>query len=73
MTNSHKFKRGTALPQSKLNDELVRRIRRQHGRKEALKRKLDARYGAAALAKRFGVSEPTITKVLTYETWRHVL
>lgn len=67
-----KFKRGLDLPQSKLNDELVRRIRRQHARKEKLKKKLDAMYGAAALADRYGVSVPTITKVLTFETWRHV-
>ncbi len=63
---------GEALPQSKLNATLVKRIRTEHAAKEAEKRRLDALYSAAAFAKRYGVSVPTITKVLTYETWRHV-
>lgn len=72
MTNSHKFKRGTALPQSKLNDKLVRRIRTEHRIKERLKKLLDAEFGAAAQAKRYRVGKTTIDKVLTYATWRHV-
>lgn len=72
MTGSFKFKRGNDLPQSKLNDELVRRIRRQHARKEALKKKLDKAFSAAAFAKRYRVGKTTIDKVLSFETWRHV-
>lgn len=72
MTNSHKFKRGCQLPHSKLNDTLVRRIREENAAKEQQKRLLDAKYSAAAMAKRYGVAETTIEKVLSYQTWRHV-
>jgi hypothetical protein len=65
-------KQGMDLPQSKLNPELVRRIRTEHAAKETKKRALDAEFSAAAFAARYGVSESTIAKVLTFETWRHV-
>lgn len=64
--------RGEDLPQSKLTENIVRAIRVQHAAKEAAKRKLDEDFSAAALALRHGVSVNTITKVLTYATWRHV-
>lgn len=67
-----KGKSGSDLPQSKLNDAIVRRIRTEHAAKEQAKRDLDAKYSMAAFAKRYGVCETTITKVLSYETWRHV-
>lgn len=63
---------GSQLPQSKLNEKLVKMIREGHARKEAEKRRLDAEWGAAAIAKRFGVGKTTVEKVLTYATWRHV-
>lgn len=63
---------GSDLPQSKLNEKLVARIRAEHREKEKAKRELDERYSAAAFAARYGVSVNTITKVLTYATWRHV-
>ena len=64
--------RGEDLPWSKLTDERVRLIRAQHAAKERLKRELDARFSAAALAVEYGVAETTIQKVLSYATWRHV-
>ena len=64
--------RGIALPQAKLNDKLVERIRAEHTVKESMKRHLDAEFGAAAQAKRYGVSVNTIHKAITYATWRHV-
>jgi hypothetical protein len=64
--------RGFDLPQAKLNDELVRRIRAEHAAKEQQKRELDAKHSARALAERYRVSVNTITKVLTYATWKHV-
>lgn len=67
-----KVARGEDLPQSKLTAELVRKMRRLHARKERLKRLLDERYGAAALAAKCSVAETTMNKVLTYATWRHV-
>ena len=67
------MKRGVDLPWSKLNDTLIRRIREEHAKKERLKKLLDEEHSAAAIAKRYGVNVNTITKVLTYATWRHVL
>lgn len=64
--------RGSQCGAAKLNETLVARIRREHAAKEKAKRELDAQYSAAAFAKRYQVAETTITKVLTYETWRHV-
>lgn len=73
MTNSHRFKRGSQLPHAKLNDTLVRRIREEHAKKERLKKLLDAEHSAAAMARRYGVGKTTVEKVLSYQTWRHVL
>lgn len=68
-----KVKRGLELPQSKLNETIVKRCREEHAEKERQKRELDAKHGAAALAKRYGVSESAMEKVLSYQSWRHVL
>lgn len=56
MRESDKFKRGEALPHSKLTEDLVREIRSKHSRKGCLKRELDAKFSAAALAADHGVS-----------------
>jgi hypothetical protein len=64
---------GEALPQSKLNEKLVRQIREEHAAKEKAKRELDAKHSAQAIADRYQVSVNTIHKVITYATWRHVL
>jgi prolyl-tRNA editing enzyme YbaK/EbsC (Cys-tRNA(Pro) deacylase) len=64
--------KGSECGQAKLNETLVARIRRQHARKERLKRLLDAAYSTQAFAQRYGVSPNTITKALTFATWRHV-
>ena len=64
--------KGSQLPQSNLTEKLVKIIREGHARKEAEKRRLDAEWSAAAIAKRFGVGKTTVEKVLTYATWRHV-
>lgn len=58
------YLRGEELPQSKLNAELVRRIRDDHQRKEEAIRLLNAQCSAAALAKKYGVGKTTIEKVL---------
>lgn len=65
--------RGVHLPQSKLNDALVRQIRAEHAAKQAIKKVLDDGFSAAAFAKRYQVNVNTIHKVLTYATWKHVL
>lgn len=61
------------LPAAKLNAILVRRIRAEHAEKEAAKRALDAQYSHLALARRYGVHKNTVSKVLSYATWKHVL
>jgi len=63
---------GSELPQAKLNEKLVLRVRAEHAAKERMKRWLDQAYGSAALARRYGVSKNTMDKVLSYQTWRHV-
>lgn len=65
--------RGNACGASKLNEELVRRIRAEHAAKEEIKRVLDREFGTDALAARYKVNRNTITKVLTRATWFHVL
>jgi hypothetical protein len=67
-----KVKHGHELPQAKLNETLVKRIRQEHAEKEAQKRKLENQFSVRAMAVRYGVSKPTIEKVLSYATWRHV-
>ena len=66
-------RRGSALKAAKLDEATVREIRATHAVKEELKRALDQKFSAAAFAARHGVHVNTITKVLTYATWRHVL
>lgn len=65
-------KRGSDLPQTKLNEKLVRQIRKEHA--EALRRIAEIRRQSTAnvLASRYGVHVRTVEKVLSYETWRHV-
>lgn len=55
-------KRGTALPQAKLDDARVRWIRATHANGMPLYR----------LAQCVGMSYGAIWKVANYETWRHV-
>lgn len=59
---AHEFaRRGRELPQSKLTEEVVRRIREN-------KDGLTANQGA----ERLGVHRRTIDGVRSYRTWRHV-
>lgn len=58
-------KRGTDLPQSKLDAAKVREIR-------AIYRCGDSEFGQRGLAKKYGVHQRTIEKVVNYETWIHV-
>ena len=72
MREAYKFKRGTELPHSKLNEKLVALIRAEHAEKEAQKRELDRLHSAEAIARRYQVSKQAIDKVLGFHTWRHV-
>ena len=64
--------RGEALPHSKLTDDIVRRIRRIHAKKQRLIAALNARYSALAIAESIGVHARTVEKVLQRESWIHV-
>ena len=64
--------RGEAQGHSKLTDANVALMRRQHARKQALIKKLNERYSAAALAEKYGVHVRVVEKALSYATWRHV-
>lgn len=66
-----KCKRGSELPWAKLNEKLVQMIREEHQKKERLKKLLDEEHSARSIAKRYGVSESAVQKVLSYATWRH--
>lgn len=63
---------GSALPQSKLNDALVRRIRAEHAEKLRKVAQMQRECSAQGMARRYGVHPRTIEKLLAYETWRHV-
>jgi len=70
--NRLKVKRGDALPQSKLNEKLVRQIRRDYAEAREEIKRLQTHYSAKGLAKQYGVHVRTMDKVLTGETWGHV-
>ena len=71
---SHRLyaRRGTELPWSKLTEAKVAEIRREHATKERIKRELDRRHSAAAIARREGVHKNTIDKILNFSSWVHV-
>ena len=63
-----------ALPaQSKLTEEDVRQIRKLHAFKQAEIKRLNESLGIEAIAGKFEVHPRTIEKVLTFETWKHVI
>ena len=64
--------RGEDLPQSKLTEADVRKIKRLHAKKQALVKRLHDKYGSKGLAEQFGVHARTIEKVLGHSSWVHV-
>ena len=70
--NRLKVKRGMDLPQSKLNEKLVKKIRQDYREAREEIKRLQTKYSSKGLAKEYGVHVRTMDKVLTYETWRHV-
>ena len=59
--------RGAQLPQTKLTPDDVREIRRMAGLREQARAQITAEFGNAAIARRFGVSERAIERVLAWE------
>lgn len=70
--NRLKVKRGTSLPQAKLNEKLVARIRAEYSASRDIIQYLTQGYSAKSLAKKYGVHERTMENVLRGETWSHV-
>ena len=64
--------RGSSLPQAKLDESKVAKIRRDHCRARKLRTSLEKKYSAEGLAKQYGVHPRTIEKILSWETWVHV-
>jgi DNA-binding CsgD family transcriptional regulator len=69
--NRMKAKRGSQLPQSKLNEKLVAKIRKTVAERERLKVVLRGMTNAA-IAKQYGVHIRTIDRVTAGENWSHV-
>ena len=70
--NRTKVKRGSDLPHSKLTDDDVRMILQIVEDREEMKRVLKGMTNAA-IAHKFGVHVRSIDRVVTGETWGHVL
>ena len=71
--NRLKVKRGFELPQSKLNESLVKRIREEYEVARKERERLQREYSAKGLAKKYGVHIRTMEKMLSGETWGHVI
>lgn len=65
-------KRGMELPQSKLMPLDVAEIRSAARQRERLREHIQAHLSNAALARKFGVHERSIEKVLSREAWNHI-
>lgn len=66
-------KRGKELPQAKLLDVEVERIRSAAKQREKLRAYIRENLSNLALAKEYGVHVRTIEKILQYDTWSHVI
>lgn len=65
-------KRGSALPQAKLDEATAARILRLYRRKQRLVQQLNARYSAAAIARREGLHRRTVEKLVARDSWAHI-
>ena len=64
--------KGSQLPQSKLNEAAVRRIRKEYREMQQQIRQLQQEFSVAAYADHYGVSVSNMDKVIRGETWKHV-
>lgn len=69
--NRLRVKRGSALPQAKLNEVDVRQIRELVAHRDNL-RKLAGELTNAKIAEKFGVHQRTIDRITGMEGWTHV-
>lgn len=70
--NRNKVKRGSDLPQAKLDECKVVKARRDYERARMLIHRIQSRYSIKGLANAYGVSARTMEKALSGETWSHL-
>lgn len=63
---------GSRLPQARLNETLVKRIREEYEAAQAEIKRLKPKASVVALAKEYGVTRQTITRAINGENWGHV-
>lgn len=66
-------KRGSELPHAKLTEDDAVAIRKLHARKQRAIARLNERYSAAGIAKRYGVHVRTVERILQRTGWVHTL
>ena len=69
--NRTKAKRGTELPHAKLNEKLIKKIRKVVSERERLKVVLRSMTNSA-IAKQYQVHVRTIDRITAGENWTHV-
>lgn len=69
--NRLKVKRGSALPQAKLNEHDIKNIRKIVADREHMRKSLSSMTNAA-LAEKYGVHYRTIDRITAGENWSHV-
>lgn len=69
--NRLRVKRGSELPHAKLNEKLIKKIRKTVAERERLKVVLSGMTNAA-IAKEHGVHVRTIDRITAGENWHHV-
>jgi glutamate 5-kinase len=65
-------KRGSDLPQSKLDEKEVIKIRRQYAKAQLAIARIQSRWTAKGIARTYGLHHRTIEKILSGATWTHV-
>jgi hypothetical protein len=71
--NRLSVKKGSELPQSKLNETLVKKIREDYEFARNEIARLQRHYSAKGLAEYYGVHVRTMEKMLSGESWSHVV
>ena len=65
-------KRGSALPQAKLSEAIVRRVRKEYAARQQEIIEMRQEFSIAAFADHYGVSVNAMDRAIRGETWKHV-
>ncbi len=63
---------GSQLPQSKLSEPIVARVRKEYREVQRQIRELEQEFSVKAYAEHYGVAEDTMSKAIRGVTWRDV-